>query len=261
MTGQKLTDMKGAATDLIDIVVSDDQSRSTSRVGIAPFAHTVKVSDAIFDGSTGKKKKGATFSGCVAERSGVDKVSDKNPKNDLFPLEDVAPPGTPCIAAEVVPLTDQKADLKASISSLTAAGMTAGHLGTAWAWYLMSPHWKHMFDRKSEPGKYSDLDDKLSNGDPKLRKIAVLMTDGDYNVSYTGGDATAQARELCTQMKKVGITVYTVGFDLGGSATATDTLKECASDASKFYNATTGDALRAAFRDIGLKAAPLRLTK
>jgi len=62
-------------------------------------------------------------------------------------------------------------------------------------------------------------------------------------------------------MKLKGIEVYTVGFQLGGSKLATDTLSKCATDASHFYNSTTGDALKAAFRDIALKISTLYLSQ
>jgi hypothetical protein len=58
-----------------------------------------------------------------------------------------------------------------------------------------------------------------------------------------------------------GITVYTVGFALGGNTTAINTLRNCASDTSKFYEADNGEALRAAFRDIALQVAKLRLSQ
>ncbi len=45
MLGQKIVDLKAAANDLVDIVVWNDQSSYSSRVGIAPFASTVNVGD------------------------------------------------------------------------------------------------------------------------------------------------------------------------------------------------------------------------
>jgi hypothetical protein len=37
-------------------------------------------------------------------------------------------------------------------------------------------------------------------------------------------------------------------------------LQNCATDTNHYYDATTGDALKAAFRDIALKISTLRLT-
>ena len=55
---------------------------------------------------------------------------------------------------------------------------------------------------------------------------------------------------MCTNMKATGIKVYRVGFQLGGSTLAINTLKACAStDAgepadqpSYFYNSSTGES-------------------
>jgi hypothetical protein len=89
------------------------------------------------------------------------------------------------------------------------------------------------------------------------------MTDGEYNAEYyrsQNGSSSTQARSVCLNMKAKGIEVYTIGFDLGGNHSAIDLLKHCASDASHFYETSTGDQLRAAFRDIALKVSTLRLT-
>jgi hypothetical protein len=145
-----------------------------------------------------------------------------------------------------------------------AAGSTAGHLGTAWAWYTLSPNWGSVFGPGSRPAAY---------GTSKLEKIAILMAGGEYNTEYdrgvktstTGGSSpngtsTSQARQLCTNMKAAGITVYSVGFQLD-TQTAIDTLRTCATSSEHFYEATTGAELRQSFRDIALKISTLRLTK
>ncbi len=54
------------------------------------------------------------------------------------------------------------------------------------------------------------------------------MTDGDYNQDYSTGSSNDKATALCTAMKStdVGITVYTVGFQV--SEAAKTFLKGCA---------------------------------
>ena len=54
------------------------------------------------------------------------------------------------------------------------------------------------------------------------------------------------------------IEVFTIGFQV--SSASKTFLQDCATDTSHFYDATTGDALRAAFRDIALKISTLRLS-
>jgi len=100
------------------------------------------------------------------------------------------------------------------------------------------------------------------------------MTDGEYNTQYDGegisasanqaanGSSTAQARALCSGMKAEGITIYTVGFELGGEGSeAYQTLYQCATDPTKFYDASDGEQLKQAFRDIAIKLSSLYLSK
>ena len=61
-------------------------------------------------------------------------------------------------------------------------------------------------------------------------------------------------------MKKRGIEVFTVGFDLP-STSAAQTLASCATDASMAYTVATGEQLRAAFRDIAIRTTELHLAK
>ena len=102
---------------------------------------------------------------------------------------------------------------------------------------------------------------RTPKGKPKLYKIAVLMTDGSYNQKYTGSDSRTQARETCKEMKKAGVTVYSVGFKISKGSSPDETMKQCASSNEYYYNAATGDALKQAFRDIALKIADLRITE
>ena len=276
MGGQKILDLKAAAKDLIDIVVWTDQSEYTSKVALAPFAPRVNVGNfvsqftglaatRVISGNTRKLIK------CVTERTGsyeftddapasgrylrpyngITSTSNSNYNNNWSSSGNCSDPGE-----QIIPLTSDKTVLKNHIDTFTASGSTAGALGTAWAWYLLSPKWADFWPTASRPVAY---------GTENVQKIAVLMTDGEYN--YWGGASANvtttnnKALSLCTGMKNAGVTVYTVGFDLGGSNAAINMLRSCATDASKFYNAEDGAQLRAAFRDIALQIATLRLSQ
>jgi Flp pilus assembly protein TadG len=260
MNGQKLEDLKLAVEDLINIVVQEDVTTSKSRVGIAPFSNTVSLKTKQFKAVTGIT--GGGYRKCVVERTGFDAYTDASPTTGgrLRALDDVAPTESCKTGSEVFPLSRKKSELKAMVRSLTAGGMTAGHLGTAWAWYLLSPEWNDAFETDEKPAPYSDLTEKNPSGGPKLRKIAVLMTDGIYNKEYTGTDATTQARNICAEMKKTGIEVFTVGFDITDPSVVT-TLTNCATSVGNYYEAGDGEGLKRAFRDIALKSAPLRLSQ
>jgi Flp pilus assembly protein TadG len=309
MAGDKIVDLQAAAKDLIDIVVWGDQSKYTSKVALAPFAPAVNVGP-YFTKITGKSdredndgrsdrnihfpascfsSKGknnckssdynnlaniAKYAQCVVERSDAASPTDAAPgpgtwlpswneiKKDTS--SEMTTSCNPTVS--VVPLTSNREKLKGIIDGFTVSGSTAGQLGTAFAWYLLSPNWSNVWPAESAPAPY---------GTPKVKKYAILMTDGEYNTlqgtQYSDGSSQAtkalnHAKELCTAMKKKdapsidpNIEVYTVGFKLDSSA-AKAMLKNCASSANHYYETTSGDGLKAAFRDIALKISRLRLT-
>ena len=110
---------------------------------------------------------------------------------------------------------------------------------------------------EEHPGRY--------DGD-KVIKVAILMTDGEYNTvggsrSYVNASrSTYYARDTCQPMKDDSLIIYTVGFKLD-DATAITTLRQCASSGDKLYTADDGNALRLAFRNIAQDLARLRLAK
>jgi hypothetical protein len=55
------------------------------------------------------------------------------------------------------------------------------------------------------------------------------------------------------------IEIYTVGFKLDTAASKA-MLKDCATNPDHYYETTSGDGLKSAFRDIALKISRLRLT-
>lgn len=297
MDGQKIDDLKDAAKDLVDIVVWSDQSQYTSKVALAPFSQRVNVGqylDRVTDVQTTRSFSGTTLTGitCVTERTGTEEFTDAKPvgNNTLNAFSgdtgnaaktnqsNYSSNGT-CMTTghssveipTIKPLSSDKDAIKDHITALPAAGATAGALGTAWAWYLLSPNWTGIWDSASTPAPYSDLTTLNEKGQPKLRKVAVLMTDGAYNTfGGTSADETSvstKAITLCTNMKAAGITVYTVGFQLEGNETATNTLRQCASrgeaetaeNTSFFFNASSGEELRASFRQIALALSTLRI--
>ena len=292
MGGSKIADLKDAAKDLIDIVVWADQSEYTSKVALAPFSAAVHVgslassvsyapsSSVTFKFNDGYNRTWKRTASCVSERQGTNKYTDAAPTGSNKLPRVYTSNGSCAINNPVIPLTNDKAALKSAIDSYVASGATAGHLGTAWAWYLLSPNWASVLPSASQPSSYGATD---------TQKIAILMTDGEYNVEYcnnsstTGasapdknanggnssklscssanGSSTVQARQLCTGMKDAGITVYTVGFAIPSGSTADQTMAQCATSPGHYYSASSGEQLKQAFRDIALKISALYLSK
>lgn len=295
MDGQKMDDMKAAAKDLIDILVWDDQGSHTSRVALVPFSAGVNTGSALastitsgpsnrsfsrMNGKTGNFKRA---NNCASERIGAQAYTDAAPtgSNKVGLVYTSNGSCQPNVA--MVPLSADKAMLKSTIDSFTAAGSTAGQIGTAWAWYMLSPNWANALPAGSKPASYAKLSELNSDGKPVLQKIAVLMTDGEYNIQYcsTGirdrnsnggsssrgtctspnGSSAAQARALCANMKQAGITVYSIGFQLAEGGEAATTMSQCATSTEHLYAAANGQELRQSFRDIALKISELYLSK
>ena len=292
MQGDKLEDLKSAAADLINIVLWEGQTENNSRIALVPFSEDIRLpttsalEEARGTGLASKKTLSSKYSStyylsdCVVERTGTHAYTDATPDPGQLVMAHYTSSTTgsgsslkgKCTipdGAEVVPLTGDKTALIDKIEGLTASGRTAGHLGTGWAWYTLSPYWSSLWPAENQPESY---------GKENLQKIAILMTDGEYNTEYdsngvrvgsTGAGAaandnsTTQARALCDAMKNDNIIVYAVGFALSGTTSESyQTLYQCATDPTKFYNATDGVQLKNAFRDIAIKiSAALFLSK
>ena len=388
MAGQKLTDLKTAAKDLVDIVIRDNPSEYTSKVALVPYSMGVNVGDyadkvrgvppapkkitkatkanpvvitsnahgfanddiVYITGVKGmtqlndkpftvKNKAANTFelysvavnagsatkingtnystyssggdaycakdrceyrqffnpssqsrvflkSKCVAERTGTAAYTDAAP-NTANTLVGTNYPASanPCPKNEIQPLTDNKQSLLNQITDLDDGGSTAAQIGIAWGWYMLAPNFGYLWPSANRPAPYSDLKVLNDHGAPKLKKIAVIMTDGDFNTPYCTGviskdaptgsgaetdhincnatnkDSFAQAKLLCQAIKAAGVTVYTVGFDVGSLPEARKVMTECATEAKTAYIADNGVELKQAFRDIALKMTSLFISK
>ena len=158
----------------------------------------------------------------------------------------------------VIPLTNDRAMLDTFFANVTVGGGTPGHLGHAWAWYMLSPIWSSVWPSSSEPLAYTT---------PGLTKAAVIMTDGEYNEQYSSATSRTQALALCAAMKAKGIKVFTIGFGFAAApangsteGNAKDLLTQCASAASFAYFPYDGVALRQAFQTIGTSLTTVTAT-
>lgn len=213
---------------------------------------------------------------CASERTGMDAYTDAAPSiSPVGRLYDGGS-GNPCASAEIMPLSSDKTALKARIGSLTHAGSTAGQIGLAWGWYMVSPEWKALWTDKSEPAAYSK---------PQLLKVVILMTDGAFNSPYckgviaknatsgsgsdddhnecdaTNGDPFTQAATMCTNMKAKGIIIYTVGFNVGSETAVKNLMNNCATSPEYVYMPNGGAELKVAFRAIAQDINSLRIAK
>jgi hypothetical protein len=87
------------------------------------------------------------------------------------------------------------------------------------------------------------------------------MTDGVFNTHYisANGNSTAQALNVCDEMKSKGVIVYSVAFQAPSSAETL--LRDCATSGDTYFNASSGEELRTAFKAVAADLNNLRLTQ
>lgn len=296
MGGSKISDLRAAAKELVGMIIQSQQTPFYSKVALVPYSMGVNV------GSYAAAVRGTpaggtcttpgcekftfttaaggtstrTISACVSERTGPEAYTDAAPST-AFVGRNYAGSGNPCPAASIMPLSSDETALKARIDTLQASGSTAGQIGLAWGWYMVSPSFGYLWPSDdSRPAPY---------GGDDLLKVVVLMTDGEFNTTYckgviskdatsgsgsssdkincnaTNGNAYAQAEALCDAMKAQGVVIYTVGFALSGNSAAENIMEDCATDADHMFLPDSGADLKVAFRAIGQDINALRLSK
>ena len=210
-------------------------------------------------------------SNCIVERYGADKYTDvstaTSPLGILYTSD-----GSCSDVNYVTPLTPNKTRLNAAIDDLEVGGSTAGQLGIAWAWHMLSPNFASVWDKEA-------VNQPLAYGTSELAKVAVLMTDGEFNhatcngvPSNSWGSGTRincnpadnpfdQAAAICTAMKAQGIVIYTVGLELNTALQGDDFLLACATSPEHAFLAADINELEEAFKDIATSISKLRLSR
>lgn len=253
MRGKKIADLKSASKELIDILMPDAGTSHSVRIGIAPYAASINAGP-----YAGDVSNNTSTDGCVWGRSGSEAFTAAAPGPGTYLTAGVTPTdidpteGTSsysCPRAQVTPLDSNKNTLKRKINALGASGYTAGHLGAAWASYLISPEWSTIWPAASTPVAYDDTN---------TFKVVLLMTDGIFNTSYINGTSDYQADEICNSMKNNDVLVYAVGFQ--APAGAQETLKSCATSEDHYFKADDGEELTSAFISIAKQLSNLRLS-
>jgi Flp pilus assembly protein TadG len=303
----KMEDLKVAAKELVDIVVQDLQVPFFSKVALVPYSMGVNAGDLAdqvrgpyiedatceypdepdcetfrFRNAEGNDWQEQDISTCVTERTGPHAYTDQTPNlahvGRNFPRQD----HNPCLEPEIVPLSSNKTALKDAINGLDPVGSTAGQIGIAWGWYMISPNFGYLF-----PGEGAGVPYGSVNLGQEVLKVVVIMTDGEFNTVYfdgviardstsgsgddkyminqdaTNGDGYHQSEQLCAAMKAEGIIVYTVGFDFSNVSNpedVTDLMNNCATSPDHVYLPESGTALKEAFKDIAAQISNLRIS-
>lgn len=251
MSGSKIADLKTAATNMVNTLLpADGRNDARIRVSLVPFAAAVNAGSSYAD-LVRVSRSGGYGHTCVTEASN-DGFSDPNPASPKALRGDTSS----CPSARVLPLTNNRTSLLNRIASFSAGGNTAGHLGVRWGWFSLSPNWTPIWPSASDPAAY---------GTPKLLKIIVFMTDGDFNQQYASGNGTSnqQALSVCANAKAAGVSIYTVAFSSASaplSATGANLMRTCASAPKQYFPVGDGAELIDAFRTIAAQVQMIYLT-
>jgi Flp pilus assembly protein TadG len=263
---QKIVALRATAKAFIDALYANNPQPGYVKVALAPYGASLNAGPLSFF------LAGMGSDTCVVDRDGAKAYTDDVPTGTslLGRSNTGLSPYYSCPAATFRPLTDlsnpsTRASFKTAIDNMDATGATAGQIGAAWGWYLLSPKWSSIFGSSAGAAN--------SN---QVRKIVILLTDGIFNTAYNnGGNALSgtpsgmdplvtgsspyQALRLCENMRAPGsdITIFTVGFTT--PTAAEDILKTC-SGAANFYPADSAGDLTKTFAKIAAELVNLRVS-
>lgn len=284
----KLTQLKLATLNLLDVLQASAKNPGDAKVAIIPFDTMVNVGtgyvnapwlkwetwdeeneECVTSGGSKSKGKGKGGGGggtttCTVNRSdwnGCVQDRDKDPSINHDAL-DTAPtgdttrfPAQQCNGSlqSMMPLSHDWNALKSKVNAMTASGNTNVTIGLSWAWHLLSPT-----DPFTEGTQY---------GTANTQKYIILLTDGDNTQnrwSTSESSINARTTAACDNIKALKkangdphIKVYTVRV-IDGNA---NLLRNCATDTSMYYDVRSASDLTAVFNAIGTEIANLHLAK
>jgi len=243
----KLSGLKVAANNLIDTV--ENMENSDARLSIVPFSQYMNV-------GTTRSRSGwldfaqtprNTWEGCVGSRlNGLDETPTQS--GGRIPTL----PNKIC-GSEILPLTSKMNKARKSINSLEAKGWTYIPSGITWGWRTLEG---------DIPAKV-----KAAPANTDHKKVMVIMTDGQNtrsksNLLHEGQDirdANSKTANLCENVKRDDIEIYTITYALNDKTTK-NLMRNCATSASMFFDASNANDLNAAFEQIGRSLEVLRIS-
>ncbi|MEQ9189775.1 MAG: pilus assembly protein TadG-related protein [Alphaproteobacteria bacterium] len=196
----KMDAMKGAATDLIDILYGEREVVEDFWVGLVPYTVAVNVGAQHTDWLTGYNPVDyvpTAWKGCVEARPAPFDQTDNAPGTAGEPLwtpffypaasDNNWPPVNETNGAqnngtgpnlgcgpEITPLVPDKTTIQAAIDEMLPwhRGGTMGNLGLVWGWRSISPKWRGVW------GAPSPAELPLDYGTPLMEKVVIMLTDG-----------------------------------------------------------------------------------
>lgn len=224
-SGGRMTTMKEAAQDLVNILYGPNETIDGFWVALVPFAATVNIGQANASWLTALDPAAfdpTVWKGCVEARYGTPRdttddppsverwapfywlpnvdneweIGDPDTVNELNSAQNNGTgPNLGCGPA-ITPLTQPKATITAAIAEMQPwhRGGTMTNQGAVWGWRTLSPRWRGLWG--GDPALPLDYDAPLST------KVMILLTDGqnqfydwpEDGAGPNGSDYTAYRR-------------------------------------------------------------------
>ena len=288
MAGTKIEALKTAASDLVDRLMIDDNGKV--QIALVPFSSAVNIGinhrfEAGLDIPADYTKAGVLYQwhGCMSSRA-----DDLSVKDEAYGtgVPGIMMPADWCSDAHapIKELSDDKDELNTAINNMKSQGWTYIPSGLSWGWRMLS--------------QKAPFTTGVPYANKGVQKAIILMTDGantvaahdtpptvlegdayslsaDSTKNHTGpvhfhtrklGDvsnipANAITAELCANIKKEGIVVHTIAFEVEEGSEVEDLMRACAGNGGQYFDADDAEGLTNAFNQIALALLNLRLSK
>jgi Flp pilus assembly protein TadG len=261
----KMTALKQASLDLIQIMKDATTETGQIKISIVPFATQIRLPTSYKNETwlrwdqtqttcsgygwsqtcTTTTISKTNWQGCVADR---DKNYDTQDGGSLSSSAQLYPADF-CDSSSLTqlrPLTDDWTALNSTVNAMTPSGNTNVAIGAIWGMASVSPA--------------LPLNEAQAYGTPRLNKYMILLTDGDNTANRFGDNqSTIDTRTsmACTTAKTAGIKVYTIRV-IDGNSTL---LRNCATDPSMYFEVTSASQLSPIFKQIASEISQVRLTQ
>jgi Flp pilus assembly protein TadG len=287
-----------AAKSFLDIILNTDSARKATSVNLVPFAGGVNLGAGPFDYLAGGAYARRHSKSSCFELINTDFTSSSVPvwsARDQFPhftyynynVAGKQPWWCPTDSAGVSYMTNDLTALKAKVSALQPFDGTGTAYGMKWATLLLDPAMKNTLKGMATAGVVTIPDDFKNRpaafSDKSTLKFIVLMSDGqigfqprpkspatnevttknisaasDNRVLFTETESSNYYKQVCTNAKANGITIFTIAFKV--SATVAANIATCATDASYAYK-VDGLDMASAFQSIATTIKKIRITE